>query len=195
MVHVMDLKSKKEILTIKDHSHDITDVTFNGNGTQLATSCRDKTVRVFDVKTGELVKSFNKHTAPVHTVAFSTDGKQIISGGEDRRLRIWNIADGKEARTITGFGDHITQLTATPDGMIYAVSKDRRMYQHKFTNGKLIKRYQYHTDYIYTLAVNYSENIIATGSHDGEIKVWSSETGKQLRIIKAVPTSPKKKPN
>ncbi len=192
LVHLIDIATKKEILTIKDHSNEIADVTFSSDGTQLATACRDKTVRVFNVKSGEIVKSFTKHNAPVNAVGFSSDGKQIISGGEDRRLRVWNIADGKEVRAITGFSSHITNLTTTADGMVYSVNKDRRLYQHKVADGKLIRRYQYHNDYIYSLAVNYSENIIASGSHDGEIRIWSSETGKQLRVIKAVPTIPKK---
>ena len=139
LVHIIDIATKKEILTIKDHSNNITDIIFSPDGSQLATACQDKTVRVFDAKTGEVVKSFTKHNTPVNSVAFTPDGKQIISGAEDRRLRLWNISDAKEARSITGFSSHITRLVATPDGMVFSVNKDRRMYQHQVCQWKIDK--------------------------------------------------------
>ncbi|VAX39989.1 High-affnity carbon uptake protein Hat/HatR [hydrothermal vent metagenome] len=193
MVHLIDIASKKEILTIEGHSHEITDVVFSPDGLLLATACLDKTARIFHAKTGELMKSFNNHNTPVHSLAFSTDGKQILSGAEDRQLRIWNVSDGKEARVIRGAGTYITQIVTTPDDMVFSANKNRKILQYKFSSGKLVRRYQYHNDYIYSLAVNYSENMIASGSHDGMIKVWSSETGKQLQTIKAVPVPINKK--
>src|SRR5262249_31683930 len=63
-------------------------VAFSPDGSMLATSCADQTVRVWDVKTGALRYTF---AGGGLCVAFSPDGKRLAGGGGDKLVYLWDV--------------------------------------------------------------------------------------------------------
>ena len=64
------------------HKERITKVTFSPDGSMIASSSWDKTVRLWNVASGdELQTLLTEHDNNVLTVAFSPDGKTLASGG------------------------------------------------------------------------------------------------------------------
>jgi WD40 repeat protein len=64
------------------------EVAFSADGSLLATSCADQTVRVWDVKTGALRHTF---AGGGLCVAFSPDGKHLAGGGGDKLVYLWDV--------------------------------------------------------------------------------------------------------
>lgn len=186
-IRVYDVATLKEILTIEDHADWVIDVAWSPDGTKLASASRDKTSKVFDVATGDSLVTFNGHGNTVSGVAFKADGKQVVTAGADNQIRVWNVSDAKEVRKIGGFGDEVFRINVTPEGDVFSVSADKNARRHKIDNGKALKTYSGHSDWVYSLARDPATKRIATGSYDGVIKIWNEDDAKVLVEWTAAP--------
>ncbi len=178
-VRIYDVATKARLLLVEDHADWVMDVAWSPDGTKVATASRDKTSKIFDTKTGEALGTFNGHGQPVFGVAFLADGNQIASSGRDARIRIWNVADAKQAREIGGFGSEVFRIVMTPDGNVLSGCADKQVRLQNVANGAVVKAFAGHTEWVYTVAYHAGTKRIASGSHDGEVKIWNVEDGKE----------------
>ena len=185
-IRVYDVASGKEEVLIEDHADWVMTVAWNHDGTRLVSGSRDKTSKVFDAKTGDSVTTYPGHGETVYGVAFSADGKQVFSAGADKKIHVWNPADAKKAADIGGFGHEVYELVVLGD-KLFACSADKQA--RMFDSGKRnqIKAFAGHTDWIYSLAYHDGSKRLATGSYDGEVKVWNTDDGKAVASFKAAP--------
>jgi WD40 repeat protein len=65
-------------------------VSFNPDGSRIATASNDNVVKIWDTATGKLVLRLSGHTKHVGSAEFSSDGTRIISSSADRSIRIWD---------------------------------------------------------------------------------------------------------
>jgi WD40 repeat protein len=186
-IRVFDVATRKQQLLIEDHADWVMDVAWLPDGSKLVSASRDKTAKVFDAKTGDSLVTFNGHGEPVFGVDVAPDGKTIITSGRDKSLRRWNVSDAKEVQRITGFGDEVFRVAVTRDGRIFSCSADRKARVHSLADGKLLKTFAGHADWVYSVAYNDVTKRLATGSFDGEVRIWNAEDGKGLVTFLAAP--------
>ncbi|MBD3673955.1 MAG: hypothetical protein HUJ26_10570 [Planctomycetaceae bacterium] len=186
-IRIYDTQTYSEQLMVEDHADWVQDVSWSPDGTKLVSASRDKTAKIFDAQTGDSLVTFNTHNNTVHSVVFTPDGKQIVSSGADRQLRVWNVADAKQVRNIGGFADDIFEVVMTEDGDVFSVSADKNARRHTVSNGKAIKAYSGHTDWVYALARHPETKRIATGTYDGRIRIWDETEAKVLLEWTAAP--------
>jgi dipeptidyl aminopeptidase/acylaminoacyl peptidase len=187
-IRVFEVDTGKLLTQIEDHADWIFGIAFSPDGKRLASASRDKTSKVFDLEKKESVATFPGHAQPVYTVSFTPDGKGVATGGEDNRIRIWNPDnDGKAIREIGGFGGSVFKLRYSPDGKnLLAVAGDKIV--HIFdAKGGSERKLQGHNDWVYALAVSSDSKTVASGSWDGEVKLWNLADGKLLKTIVAAP--------
>jgi coronin-1B/1C/6 len=55
-VKLWDIENGKEVQELTGHNDLIQSITYNWNGSLLATTCRDKKVRVFDIRSNQIVQ-------------------------------------------------------------------------------------------------------------------------------------------
>ena len=187
IVYAIAISTGKTILQIEDHADWVMDVNWSPDGKQLITSSRDKTAKVFDIASGASVITFSGHGDAVYSGAFLPDGKSVVSAGSDRQVRVWNPVDAKEIRRIGGFGSDIFRAAVTPEGHVFTACADRNAREHNLADGKEVRSFAGHKDWVYTLCYNPAKKLIATGSYDGEIRVWNSEDGSVATSFIAIP--------
>ncbi len=185
-IRIYDVATRKQQLSIEDHADWVMDLAWLPDGSKIVSASRDKTAKVFDARTGDSLITFNGHAEPVFGVAIAPDGVTAITSGRDKHLRRWNIADGREVQRIDGFGDDVLHVSVTKDGRIFSCSADRSARLHAL-DGKLLKTFSGHGDWVYALAVCPATNRLATGAFDGEIRVWNVTDGKNLVKFVAAP--------
>jgi len=73
------------------HQDGITTISFNSDGTLLASGSGDRNIKLWNTQTGELIKNLRGHTSQINSLAFSSDDKSIVSGEEQQGLFWWNL--------------------------------------------------------------------------------------------------------
>jgi WD40 repeat protein len=156
----------------------------------LVSGSRDKTSKVFDVAKGESLVTFPEHQDAVYAVAFAKDGKSVATAGGDKVIKIWDPAnDAKKIRDIGGHAMAIFKLQFTPDGsQLLTCSADKTAREFNPANGQQTRALQGHNDWIYVAAFSQDAKWIATGSWDGEVRIWNAADGALVKNFVAIPT-------
>jgi mono/diheme cytochrome c family protein len=185
-IRIYEVATGREQLVIQQHADWVMAVAWNPEGTQLASASRDRTARIYDTKTGELEATYTGHQGPVFAVAFAPDGKRACSAGRDKRIHLWEAADGKKSGEIEGAEDEILRLLVR-ENTVFGCSADNKVRQHSIDKKELIRTCSGHNDCVFALALDAKAQRLASGSHDGEVRVWSVEDGRLLTTFVAAP--------
>lgn len=185
-VRLFDVATRQQQKLIEDHADWVMDVAWSPDGKKIATASRDKTSKVFDSTTGESQATFNGHGQPVFGVGFLPDGASVATSGRDNKIRVWAIADAKQSREMA-FGGEVFRIVTQPDGMVFGGSADKTARQFNLTNGQQVKQFGPHLDWVYAVAYHAASKRVASGSHDGEVRLWNAEDGKELLKFTAAP--------
>jgi predicted NACHT family NTPase len=88
----------------------------NRDGTRLATSSEDGTVRVWDLEAARELHVLQGHRGIVRGIAFNSDGSRLASGGDDGTVRVWEATSGGELRVLRGHSQWVRAVAFSPDG-------------------------------------------------------------------------------
>ena len=92
--------TRRLLRTLSEHTGTVLEVAWNPNGSILATSGNDGTVRLWNPDSGVNYAVLRGHTKAVNSVAFSADGSTLASGSSDKTVRLWNVNTQNHLRTI-----------------------------------------------------------------------------------------------
>lgn len=184
---VVQVEDGAVVRRIEDHADWVMDINWSPDGVSLVSSSRDKTSKIFNASTGDPQITFGGHGEPVYSAAFLSDGKTVVSGGGDDKIRVWNTADAKELRAIAGIGGDVFRILVIAGDHILSASADRNVREHNAGDGALLRTMSGHADWVYTLAFSPGRNLMASGSYDGEIRVWNSTDGTMQTSFIAIP--------
>jgi WD40 repeat protein len=76
----------------KGHFKNIHSISFNSNGTFLASASDDNRVRLWRLSDRRTIAIF-KHSGEVNCVAFSANDNYILSGGVDKKISEWSTSE------------------------------------------------------------------------------------------------------
>jgi hypothetical protein len=191
-IRIYDFASSDQLLIAQHHSDWVYRVAFSADGNRIVSASRDMTAKVIDAKTGDLVTTYNGHQAPVRDATFLPNGTQAVSCGDDDKIHIWTTAatgkasamsespqDEKKVADITGFGHDVLRLAVSGDS-IFGASADARA--HKFLTHSRQHQRVFSVDSIpiYAISVHSPTQRMATGGHDGSVRIWNIDTGEIL---------------
>jgi WD40 repeat protein len=186
-IRVFNVETGAQELLIEDHADWVMDIAWSPDGTKLASASRDKTSKLFDARTGDSLVTFPAHNEVVYGVSFSPDGAQVLTSGRDNKIRVWNPADAKQIREIGGFGGEVYRVVVTADGRVFSCSSDKQAREHKAADGAAVRAFAGHNDWVYSVAFNPATKKLATGSWDGEVRIWNADDSKGLVTFTAAP--------
>jgi WD40 repeat protein len=184
-IRIGDIPSGKLALTIEQHADWILGLAFNSDATRLASASRDKTARLFDTDTGELEDTYNGHNEFVTAVAWP-DAKSVITASRNKSAHRWNIKDSKKTAEFSGWESDVTRVLVSETNL-YSASLDGRLRVHSLETKELTRTFEAHRDALHALALHRPTQRLASGSHDGEVRVWSAQDGKLLLKFIAAP--------
>ena len=107
---------------------------------------------------------------------------------ETVRVHPWTYDVLKAARDLLGYPPETAGRYMTPQYV--AIRADMTAREHKFDNVAAIRTFTGHKDWVYTVAFNPGTKKLATGSWDGEVRIWNADDSKGLVTFTAAPGYP-----
>jgi WD40 repeat protein len=170
----------RELLTYRGHRNFVVGLDFHPDGTRLASSDEDTTVKVWDAATGREFLVFRGHPARVSGVAFSPDGRRVASAGLDKTVKIWDLATGQEIHSLSGHTERIYRVAWSPDSrQVVSCSDDYTAIVWDAAAGRQLLTLNGHTDRVLGAVFSPDGRRIATASHDKTVKLWDAATGRE----------------
>ena len=181
---------------IEDHADWILDVAFSPDGKRLGCArAATETSKVFDVAQ-EGVAGHVPRSRPERSTAVAFSPRRRKLGRQRRRrgatqIRVWSADDdAKQVRQAGGFGGPVFKLQYTPDGKSLIACASDKTVRRRINPGNgfdLARTFQGHTDWVYTFAFSADGKTLASGSWDGEVRLWNLTDAKLERAIVAAP--------
>lgn len=108
----------------------VTALSFNPDGTLLASGRFDSNLTIWDIPSREVITTQYAHFGAVMALDWSPDGEILYSGGEDNRVFAWELTDADEfplqhSAFLGGHAAPVIGVWALADeGRLVSVSKD-----------------------------------------------------------------------
>jgi len=145
-----------------DHESVVCCVRFNAKGTQLATGCK-KTVQVFDVESGKRVFHVSHTTV---SNGSKKDGANASSGEDQEYVRAVCFSPNSEC------------LAAGME-MVNGMMTGIKIWD--ILTKTVMHTLHGHSQEVYSL--DWSKDVIASGSGDQQVRLWDSKTGNCLHVL------------
>lgn len=163
---------------------DIRAVTYNPDGSVIASGSEDNTVRLWSATDGGTLHVLRGHVKGVNTLSYSQDGKFIASGSYDKTVIIWDAKTGEKLNQLQGHTDPVAAVAYSPDGIsIASGSRDSTIRLWNADSGELMHTLQGHEAPVMSIAYSPDGQMIASGSMDNKIQLWNTITGEALLTL------------
>jgi WD40 repeat protein len=177
--------SKPPIATLLGHTGLARSVAYSPDGTRLASSSSDNSVKVWDARTYVEIATLRGHSAAVTAVAYSPDGSRLVSASQDKTVKVWGIRDGARVATLRGHTGHVLSLAYSPDGTrIASASTDGTIKLWDVHNGSEITTLRGQTGVVSAVAYSPDGTRLASASSDATIKLWDATSGTVLATLR-----------
>ena len=142
---------------------------YHPEGTYFVTGSEDKTIKVWNPDTYTVLINFDSNDDAVYSLAYSTEEDVIISGSADNTVRTWRV-------TPVGNGDESAEGRDSLE-----------------RTGALVREYNGHRGAVYSVdsgsvllvPTNNRVTMIASGSADTSVIIWSLRSGNRYEIFDA----------
>ena len=100
---------------------------FTPDGTCIAASAIDGTIKLWDTRLGKLIQHYNAHERPVNRIAFHPLGYHMASVSSDNKVKIWELKQGRLGWTVFGHEGDIRTVEFNEKGDYFATGADDKL--------------------------------------------------------------------
>ena len=166
---------------------DASALAFSADGSLLAVACKSPQgsvapgyVTLWDVETRHLLWSHAAHGNGVQAVAFAPDGRTVVSVGNDGAVCLWDSRNGRLRWRQTARSYGIAAVAFAPKGSLLATAEILQTDQgtvngivlRDASTGAPLRTLSGSSDAIDALAFSPKNDLLASGSRDGAIRLW-----------------------
>ncbi|KAF7352875.1 WD-repeat-containing protein [Mycena venus] len=197
------------------HRAEVTAVLRSPQKDTFAVGYADGSIRLWSASAGSVLTTFNGHKKAVTALAFDDRGTRLASGSQDTDLIVWDVVAEAGLFRLRGHRDQVTALqfittsdnlpstsTASSSGLLLSASKDTFLKLWDLSTQHCVQTIVAHRSEIWTMDVDSEQNLVFTGSGEGELKAWKldhdafadglkeTDTGEITKMIQSVANLP-----
>ena len=165
--------SHRELFPLSGHARELTQATWNADGSRILTASHDGTTRVWDADTGDELLALKGHGRSVVQATWSPDENRILTAGMDGTARVWDATNGDELFVLSGHGEWVATASWHPNGnQILTAGEDGAARVWDARTGTALVILGDHSDSLRGAFWNRDGTEILTVSEDGRTRVW-----------------------
>eukprot|EP01083_Nonionella_stella_P087419 243227_1 len=178
---VWEWQSETYVLKQQGHFFDVNTLAYSPDGQLVVTGGGDGKVKLWNTSSGFCFVTFADHASAVSEVVFSQTGNVVLSASLDGTVRAYDLVRYKNFRTLSAPNAvQFSCLTLDNSGeVVIAGSSDPfEIYVWSLQTGRLLDVFTGHEGPISSLSFNSKRSLLASGSWDGSVKLWTVFEGK-----------------
>lgn len=169
-------------------------LAFSPDGKTLATVTlgvpknNDYPIKLFNTADGKELATLSNLAGSLNRLIFSPDGKTLAGVSyRNSELKLWNVNNAIELNSFNNGGRFNSDAAFSPDGKAIVVGGDNIKLWDLTSNvpgGKALFTIEQNTSGVYSISRSPDGKTIATGTDNGDIKLWNAADGKALGTLK-----------
>lgn len=177
---------------LESHTDKITSVCVSSDGSLVASSSIDKTIKLWNLETQKLVATLAQRKDPIYAVSFSPDGSLLAAGGNNRykfnkgkatTIYLWDTYDRTLVKTLLGHSLRVNLVAFSSDGkMLASGSIDKTVRIWDIVSGAQLHVLNDHKGQVSEISFTPDNRYLVVGG-EGGISVWKAETGELERTF------------
>lgn len=139
-------------------------------------------IKTYDID-AKPVRSLEIKDRKVQCMTFSTDGELVALGFADGSVQLWNLKDNSRVGgDWAAFNEKLGDIALTPDKTkVIASDIECNIKVYDIAKKAVLKTFQAHKAGLNGILIGPAGNRFASISDNGEVRVWDTDTGKELR--------------
>lgn len=191
VARLWEARSGRLLFTLSGHTKQVHRVIFSPEGSRLATSSFDGSVRVWDTATGKQIVSIERPAGNFSRgLAFSPDGRQIgcDEGWPARAVKFWDAASGKELSswqpepTPGRAPPQLNGVAWSPDGEYLAAFSYSAIWLVEVQTKKAVPLNVLNNS-IFRVIFSRDGSRLAAAGGNGQVRIWEVPTGNVLSTM------------
>ncbi|MGH0164652.1 UNVERIFIED_CONTAM: hypothetical protein FKN15_047945, partial [Acipenser sinensis] len=182
---IWNLDIGEPVKMIDCHSDVILCMSFNTDGSLVATSCKDKKLRVIEPRSGRVLQEANCKNHKVNRVVFLGNMKRLLTTGvsrwNTRQIALWDQEDLSMPmieEEIDGLSGLLFPFYDADTHMLYLAGK---ILIWNLDIGEPVKMIDCHSDVILCMSFNTDGSLVATSCKDKKLRVIEPRSGRVLQ--------------
>ena len=173
-------KSGAQTRVISAHPSGVLSVDWSPDGSLIATSGQDHTVRIWDAEAATELFVLTGHNGAVNKVRFAPGGEKVASISLDATVRLWDPRTGKELGTLKNGSGSVDHLAFSPDGSNLVTGGKRGLIDiWDLRTGRTLRTVKAHDSAVSALVFS-STGQLFSSSRDGTVREWNLKEGHKL---------------
>ncbi len=182
---VYDVATGQAIFTLSGHTGAISSIAFTPDDNTIITTSKDGTTRLWNDEAGLTPDILTGHRDTIRALDFNANGTRIASGGVGQIVYIWDTGNNEIIDRLIEHTSTINDVAFHPtnENLLATVGNDTRAYLWDLNTGEVLEPPMDHDANVTAVIFNPDGSTLITGSADGLITLWDTETHQRLLTL------------